>query len=261
MDLIHAMTLAAMQGLTEFLPVSSSAHLILFSHLFGWADQGVVFDITVHLGTLSAVVFHYRKALLDRSAARPFPAQRHPLLLVGVASVPTFIAAYWFEPFITGPWRGPMVIAGATVFFALLLGLADYRRKKNAAATTVITLPYAVLIGSAQALALIPGTSRAGITMTACLLLGLSRTHATHFSFLLAIPVIAGAGFYAGLQLVAAPDVDVQVLMLLLISFVLAAVIALATIRLFLALVEKIGMLPFVVYRVVLGVILMFLFE
>ncbi len=260
MDFIQAITLSLVQGLTEFLPISSSAHLILFSKLAGWKDQGVAFDAVVHFGTLTAVVFYYRATLLNNSITNILPTKHHPLLLVGIASIPIFIVAYQFESIITSQLRTPLIIAGSTICFGLLLWLADYVGKKGNPSNTIITVPYALLIGIAQILALIPGTSRAGITLTAGLLLGLSRTHATHFSFLLAIPTIAAAVLYEGLKLSAVPDTDIQLLLVLLLSFALSASVALLTIHFFLALVEKIGMLPFVIYRIVLGSILLVLF-
>lgn len=254
MDIFQAIVLALIQGATEFLPVSSSAHLILLPNLLNWQDQGLAFDVIVHLGTLTAVIFHYR-SLLFKHAASPLPTQYHPLLLAVVSSIPVLIIAYLIEGLVSSTLRTPLVIAFSTIGFGILLGIADY---KHTGTSKILTLRLAVLIGMAQALALIPGTSRAGIILTAGLLLGISREHATHFSFLTAIPVISAAALYEGMKLTVLPQPELWPL--LGIGFMVSAITAVVTISLFLRLVRMIGLFPFVVYRIALGTLLLFLF-
>lgn len=262
MDIIQAIALAVLQGLTEFLPISSSAHLILLPVLVGWEDQGLAFDVAVHVGTLTAVVAFYRKDLIhiivawshsmlgkgmneDAKLAWYVILGTIPVGLVGISlphEVETFL-------------RSPLIIAGATILFALLLWLAEKQAKEL---RSTITLLDAVVIGLFQAVALIPGTSRSGITITAGLMTGLKRKHAARFSFLLSIPVIALAGMVKALELYKSTE-PVMWDMIAIGAFV-SAIMAYLTIGWFLKLLDKIGMIPFVYYRLVLGSFLIVIF-
>lgn len=262
MEFLQILLLALVQGLTEFLPISSSAHLILPSQLLGWADQGMAFDVAVHVGTLVAVVWYFRRDLwhLARGslaachARQSNEASRLSLALL-VGSLPAIVVGFCADDWIEGHLRSGFVIAMATIIFGLLLGLAD-RRSVGQRDLAQITLMTAFLVGLAQALALIPGTSRSGVTMTAALFLGLSRTASAQFSFLLSIPIIAGAGLLQTLKVLENPGA---------LSWsvfgwgaLLSGISAYVCIRLFLAWIETIGMWPFVVYRLVLGIGLLF---
>ncbi len=260
MDTFQAISLALVQGITEFLPISSSAHLILLPTLTDWADQGLAFDVAVHLGTLCAVIFHYRAPLTDMlSGLRRAPGRHNILTLIAVASIPVLAAGYAFEHAIEQHLRAPLVIASATVGFGLLLWAAVRREARmSPSQAKPLTLKSALIIGLMQTLALIPGTSRAGITITAGLFLGLSREQSINFSFLLAIPVILLASLYEAAKIGAQPDTGAWPL--LITGFVVSAVVALATIRLFLTLTGKVGLMPFVVYRLALGALLFALF-
>lgn len=261
MDWLQVVVLALLQGLTEFLPISSSAHLILPAQLFGWADQGLAFDMVVHLGTLMAVIGYFRHELQQMTAGswqglqqRRLNADLHLLLMVGLATVPAVLAGFFAKDLIAGQLRDEtVVIATTTVLFAGLLGLAEltgsHRRQM-----AQIGAGLALLIGLFQVLALVPGTSRSGITITAGLLLGLTRQDAARFSFLLSIPVILGACLLMLLDLLTAPVAVAW--RPLLLAFVLAAIAAYATIHFFLALLERVGMMPFVIYRLLLGTVL-----
>ena len=190
-----------MQGLTEFLPISSSGHLILFPQLTGWKDQGLAFDIAVHVGSLLAVLLYFRHDLktllvswvLSCKTKKLTPESRL-VWAIGFATIPVGLAgliisiAGW-----EGQLRSPMIIASTTILFGLLLWEADIAGNKNRDEFH-LTWKDVLLIGIAQAIALIPGTSRSGITITAALFLGLNRQAAARFSFLLAIPVIILAG-------------------------------------------------------------------
>ena len=264
MDYLHAIYLALLQGLTEFLPISSSAHLILLPRLAGWADQGLAFDVAVHVGTLTAVVTYFRHdiyrlliAWLRSFSSRPLSADARLAWFVLLGTIPVAVAGMLQHNVVETYLRSPLVIALTTIGFGVLLGWADIRGR-HARNEETLTLGDVVWIGLAQALALIPGTSRSGITMTAALALGLTRSAAARFSFLLSIPVILMAGGYESLKLF--QQTGPVAWEALLFGTAVAAVSAYLCIMFFLRLIERIGMLPFVIYRLVLGVVLLLLF-
>ena len=204
MTLIQIIVLALIQGLTEFLPVSSSAHLILGSRLFGWPDQGLAFDVATHLGTLVAVCWYFRKDLVKMVSANlntnsDQAVHRRLGRLIILASLPALAIGYLSADWVEYMLRDIRVIAVATLVFGALLWLADVYTAGNTKLKE-ISLPQAVWIGLAQVLALIPGTSRSGVTITAGLALGLDRDTSARFSFLLSIPIIAAAGGYGALK-------------------------------------------------------------
>lgn len=261
MSTIDVFILALIQGLTEFLPVSSSAHLILPSTVFGWDDQGQALDVALHVGTLLAVVLYYRKEVGNMAVAwfgtvgigpeknnNSFDGKLAWWILL--ASIPLGLVGLLGKDFIEENLRSAAVIAVTTIVFGVLLGFADVKAKEN---TSVEKLGFkgAMIIGLAQALALIPGTSRSGITMTLGLMLGLSKENAARFSFLLSIPAIIMTGSYLTYKLITSLEpVDWNTLAL---GSVLAFFSAYACIHYFLILVGKLGMMPFVIYRLVLG--------
>jgi undecaprenyl-diphosphatase len=263
MDNLHAVWLALLQGLTEFLPISSSAHLILVPKLLGWTDQGLAFDVAVHVGTLLAVVIYFRSDVMRllhawwRSVMRreqTADARLAWLLLLG--TLPVAVAGLLLHDIVEAQLRSPHVIALATIGFGILLWIADLRGRQTRTEREMGIVDV-LWIGFAQALALIPGTSRSGITMTAGLALGLTRTAAARFSFLLSIPVILMAGGYEARELVhQAGSVPWGAILL---GTVVAAISAWLSILLFLRLIERVGMLPFVIYRLLLGCLLLWL--
>ncbi len=266
MDLTQLIILAIIQGITEFLPVSSSAHLILLPLLTEWQDQGLTIDVAAHAGSLFAVLLYFRKdisrILLAGIASIGRRDTDNPdaglFWLLAAASLPVLIAGFLLRDIVAGHLRDPLIIALASIGFGLLLWLADAKGER-ARRLDSISLRDAVGIGLAQALALIPGASRSGVTMTAALMLGFDRHSAARFSFLLAIPVLLAAGGYEGLKLTqSAGGVDMVNFMIVL---GLSALSAFFAIHCFLKLLEKIGMLPFVIYRVALGVVLILLFS
>lgn len=261
MGLGFIVLLALIQGLTEFLPISSSAHLILPSHLFGWADQGLAFDVAVHVGTLIAVIWYFRKDvyLLILGWLRMVTGGRsstHGRLgwMIIISTVPAVLAGLVLNNFIEQNLRSILVIAATTIVFGLLLGWADWQRTE-VRRIRHIGIKDAVLIGLAQAVALIPGTSRSGITITAGLMLGLKRKTAARYSFFLSIPLILAAGSYKTLELIKAGDQTDWVA--LGTGTVLSAISAYICIHLFLKLINQIGMWPFVIYRLLLGAVLL----
>lgn len=265
MSLFQIIVLALVQGLTEFLPISSSAHLILVPVISDWPDQGLAFDVAVHVGTLTAVVWYFRKEIItilsdwiQSLKQRKKVGESSLAWAVIWGAVPVMIAGLLFNDYIDTVLRSPIVIAWATILFGLLLWAADVMGK-HVRSEHQIGVKDIIIIGLSQALALIPGTSRSGITMTAGLFLGLSRTGAARFSFLLSIPTILMAGSYKTLQLVQS-ELAVD-WMALGIGVLLSAVTAYLCIHVFLKLLERMGMKPFVFYRLVLGVVLLYIFS
>lgn len=255
MEYVQTVTLALIQGITEFLPISSSAHLILPAQLLGWEDQGLAFDIAVHVGSLAAVVAYFYRDLSQYAvSATRLVLQRHvdkhaeELGKLAIATLPVVVAGVLLKDWVEAELRSVLVIAATTILFGLLLGYADRRHGDR----PTVTWRDAVFIGCAQVLALVPGTSRSGITITAALLIGLSRTGAARFSFLLSIPTIAGAGLLAGMDLVA--EENGAHAGVLATAALISGVAAYACISAFIGLVERTGMMPYVVYRVLLGV-------
>ena len=255
---LRAALLAFIQGLTEFLPISSSAHLILPSQLLGWPDQGLAFDVAVHLGSLVAVLAYFRRDLLALLVGC-FAALRNArmneelymVLCLAVGTVPVAICGVLLAGLVEAHLRSVAVIAATTIGFGILLAVADLRRGGQAR----LSLRTALLIGIAQVAAIVPGTSRSGITMTAALFCGLDRQTAARFSFLLSIPVILAAGAFTTLDALSAPRA--MSVNALLLGTVISALTAYATIALFLKLVDRVGFLPFAAYRCLLGVVIL----
>lgn len=264
MDLIQIVVLALVQGLSEFLPISSSAHLILVPVLTGWEDQGLAFDVAVHVGTLAAVVWYFREeivrmfwAFVESITKRQLSPDGKLAWAVLFGTIPAGLFGLFFKDIIEVYLRSPLVIATTTIVFGLLLWFADAkgRRERDEYQMSWIDV---LAIGVGQAFALIPGTSRSGVTMTVALMMGLTRQAAARFSFLLSIPIILLAGSFKTLDLIES-DVPVDWLSLGL-GVVLSAVSAYLCIYLFLKALEKMGMLPFVIYRMILGAFLFIMF-
>lgn len=261
MELHQLLVLALVQGLTEFLPISSSAHLILSPYLFGFPDQGLAVDVAVHLGSLFAVLAYFYRdvsaVLVGWFAALPAnkPQTNESRLgwavIVGV--LPVMIAGLLLKSLVEGELRAPWVIGVTTILFGLLLGWADWTSKRERSSDQ-INLADALWIGLAQILALIPGTSRSGITITAGLMRGLTREAASRFSFLLAIPTILAAAILLIIDLIeAAESPDWQALG---IGVVASAIAAYLCIHVFMKHIERMGMWPFVAYRLFLGLVI-----
>ncbi|MDH4260384.1 MAG: undecaprenyl-diphosphate phosphatase [Gammaproteobacteria bacterium] len=264
MDPVHAIVLAIVQGLSEFLPISSSGHLILAPNLLGWSDQGLAFDVAVHVGTLAAVVGYFRVQLLQMArawfgalAGRGLTPDGRLAWCVIVGTIPVAMAGLLFGDFIEHMLRRPMFVAGTLAGFGILMWLADrlgaQRRDEYS-----VGWRDALLIGFAQALALMPGTSRSGVTMTMARALGLTRMGAARFSFLLAVPGIAMAGGWEFLQLVTGPGdgADWQMMGL---GVAVSAVTGYLCIHVLLKVIERIGLLPFALYRLVLAAVIVLL--
>lgn len=264
MPIEQLILLAIIQGLTEFLPISSSAHLILLPALTGYEDQGVAIDVAVHVGSLGAVIAYFRKDIAALLRAVPDFFRRRPshdvrmIEFLVVGSIPAVLfGAFIGLSGLSDALRSKEVIAFTSIFFGLVLFAADHWGKK---VRTIETLTWrdVAIVGLAQALALIPGTSRSGITMTAARALSFTRSEAAHFSMLLSIPIIIASGTFAALDLGAVEgginwsDAGLSALF----SFVAAFL----SIAIFMKLVERIGFTPFVIYRVALGLALIVFF-
>ncbi len=277
MGIIEAVVLALIQGITEFLPISSSAHLILLPKLTGLPDQGLAFDVALHGATSLAVCIYLRhdlKVLLQGlfSTFTKGPAsvgtgrgEGRVAWMILVATVPVAIAGFLAHDIVSAELRTVEVIAVSSIVWGIVLWIADRRPgikgiwKGNEDDTgRGLGWKTAIFVGLAQAISLIPGTSRSGITITAGLFAGLSRSAATRFAFLLSIPVGILAGAYETVKLFqTGMDTDFT---LLLAGFVVAFFSAYLAIHLFLKMVQSFSLKGFVVYRVLLGVLLLLLF-
>jgi len=266
--LFNIVILAAVQGITEFLPISSSAHLILVPILMGWQDQGLTIDVAVHVGTLLAVIIYFWSdiwAMLTGilRAIRPQPGRRRSggvevklAMMLVVATIPAVLAGWFINSYASDLLRGIEIIAWATIGFAILLYVAD---KMSMTVRRIDHMGYvsAIFIGVMQVLALIPGTSRAGITMTAARLLGIERSDAAKFSMLLSIPVIIGAGALKGWELYQSGNV--QLTEAAFVAALLSFIFALIAIALLMAWLKRASFTPFVIYRLILGGVLLYI--
>jgi len=260
MSWFQLIVLALIQGLTEFLPISSSAHLILPSKLLGWPDQGPLIDVMAHFGSLFAVLLYFREDVLNifrgtldllrrklntnSALALNLIISTPPALLIGF-----LLASTGWDDLL----RSPLLIAFTTIFFGILLWISDLKASSDKPVKE-LSWGGAVILGLAQSLALIPGTSRSGITMTAGRTLGLSREAAARFSMLMSLPIIGAGGLYAMLKLMGAEAGEQSAtLMNGLVVAGLSFVTAYACIALFMRWVGRIGFFPFMIYRLFLG--------
>ncbi len=247
--------LALIQGLTEFLPVSSSGHLLLPSLWLGWPDQGLAFDVAFHSGTLLAVIGYFRRDLwrmtVNGLRFGPLHSEGRLLWLLLLATVPAGLAGLLLRDVVEAHARTVSVVASASIGFGLLLSAADFTGRRDRGMDD-IGWKTALLIGLAQCLALIPGASRSGVTMTAALLCRLDRESAARFSFLLAVPVMLASGSLEALDLVLQPPSNRRLLSLAF-GAALAALVAWLGIDWFLRWIARVGFQPFVVYRIALG--------
>ncbi len=254
--------LALVQGLTEFLPISSSAHLILPSQVLDWPDQGLAFDLAVHVGTLFAVLIYLRgdiinmiQACLAAVLGKGVSQDAKLAMMIVIGTIPAVFIGLLVKDFVEQSLRNILVIAVASIGFGLLLLLVE-KKASLAKELDRLNISHSLLIGLAQALAFIPGTSRSGITITAALALGFNRRSALRFSFLLSIPLILAGGLLSGLDLYES-GADGARWVQVAVATGVAGLSAYVCIHFFITLVDRIGMLPFVIYRVVLGFVLL----
>jgi undecaprenyl-diphosphatase len=267
MSSIQAIVLGAVQGLTEFLPISSSAHLILVPWFLGWQDQGLTFDVVLHAGTLVAILSYFWKdwygmlrGLLNwrsKTLTKVDAAESRLFFYVVCGTIPAALAGFFAEKAVETTLRSPFVLSFTMIGVAVLLWVAE-KTAKLKKGLSELALPDALSIGTAQALALIPGTSRSGITITAGLFLGFTRETAARFSFLLSAPIIAGAGLKKTLELRHEGFHHMQQFPLLL-GFLSSLVVGYLTIKFLMSFLQKNSLFIFVCYRILLGMVILFL--
>jgi undecaprenyl-diphosphatase len=259
---LQIVILAIVQGLTEFLPISSSGHLVLVPYLVAWTDQGLAFDVAVHFGSLIAVCVFFREDILGlltggmRILGGDIKSpQSYMAIAIALGTIPVAVAGLLFASWIETNLRDPSIIVYTLAGYGVLMALADrFSRRERGIAE--VRIRDAVLIGLAQALALVPGTSRSGITITAGRLLGFERQDAARFSFLLSAPAILLATLYKGGELILgdAPVAWGELALGVLVS----AIVAYVSIEFFMRFVSRIGLAPFAIYRLALAGLILY---
>lgn len=254
--------LAIFQGLTEFLPISSSGHLVFVPLVLGWEDQGLALDVAVHMGTLGAVILYLRRETLmilrglGKILIGKFDEDTKLAGLILIASIPVFIAGIAVKILIGDGIRIPYVIGWAFIIGGILLYVSD-RFGPKIKQTQSLTVSDALLIGIAQAFAIIPGASRAGTTITMARLLGYERSDAARISLLLSIPAIAGAGFVLTMDVIQIGDSEI--ILNVFLGTIIAFITALLAISMMMSWLKRRSFTPFVVYRIALGFSILFL--
>ena len=247
-DFIEILILSAIQGISEFLPISSSAHLILVSSLYDLKASSLLIDISLHLGSLLAIIFFFRKELFDLKHNQKL------LKLIIIGSVPLILFGYiLYSTELIYQLRNIRVIAWTTLFFGIVLYFAD-QRKIDQNISTNLNLRSIIVIGLFQILALIPGVSRAGITMTAARFLNFNRVDSGKISFLLSIPALSGASFLGLLDI---SNETIEINILIIIATILSFLFSYLTVKFFLNYLNKFSLKIFVVYRILIGLILL----
>jgi undecaprenyl-diphosphatase len=250
LSLLQIIILSIIQAITEFLPISSSAHLLLPSKVLGWPDQGIIFDITVHFATLMAVLIYFRDEFLRLSlyVSKTF-------LFLIISTLPIVLIALFVEGI--GDYRWSLTsIAYANIFFALLLYVSE-KTSQQKYSNSDMTAKHAILIGLFQTFSLISGASRSGTAITGSLFLGYRKSEAAKYSLMLSIPTILGALIFSFLEYNTLKE-DINILTTF-IAFLTTFIVSYLSISLFLGLVKKLGYMPFIVYRLILGITLLWL--
>lgn len=260
MDFLHLLLLSIVQGITEFLPISSSGHLILLPQIMAWQDQGLEIDIAMHIGTLLAVMMYFRRDVLTMAlGARDIMTRRDTdnrglIINLLIATLPVVIFGLILKSAIENDFRSAALVASTSIIFGGILYLADRKAAKNKRELLFMAPIHALYIGLAQALALVPGVSRSGITMTAALFLGYSRTDSARFSLLLSIPTTFAAGVLIAKDLIQSESA--AMIKDALISGGMAFVFGYMAIWGMMSWLKQYSFMPFVIYRVALGLVL-----
>ena len=251
--MIEVFLLSIVQGVTEFIPVSSSAHLILFSNLFNFSSENLTIDVSLHFGSFAAIIFYFKKEILD------FLKNKNLFFLIIISSLPTLFLGFLLIKFdLIDNLRNIKIIGWTTLFFGIVLYLSDLRATKNKISSD-FNLKCAIIIGLIQILALIPGVSRSGITISTARFLQFERSEAAKISFWLSIPTLGAIGFYNIQNLIQTNNLTITIEnnFAMLASFIFS----LLTIKYFIKYLQNFSMLIFVIYRLILGIILIFFFS
>jgi len=262
----QAAILGIIQGITEFLPISSSGHLIIIPYIFQWPDQGLNFDAWIHLGTLLAVFFYFRKDLKQILVSFLKPNKKNKdwrklTLYILIATLPAGIFGLLFDKSIATVLRNTTVVSFGLIFWALVLWLAEnYADKFGGEKRELPQVGFwqSIAMGFWQVIALIPGTSRSGITITGAMLAGVNKRLAVKFSFLLSIPIIAAAGLFSFLEIITEKSSVLVDWPFVLTGFIFSFISGYLAIALLLKIINKWGFKPFVIYRIILALIIIF---
>jgi undecaprenyl-diphosphatase len=263
MPLYQAIVLAIIQAFTEFLPISSQAHLWFVPYLFGWKDPGLTFDVALHAGTLVAVLIYFFRDWVQIiahgigiSAGSDPELKRNRMLLwpLALASVPAGIAGLLFDKQAETNWRSPYLIAGMLIGVGILMWIAE-RRAGGSKSMDRVSWGDGLIIGVSQALALVPGTSRSGITITTGLFRGLTRETAARFSFLLSTPIIAGAALKKLWDIHKEGGIPADMKMPFAVGTLISGVVGAVVIAVFMRYLRRNSLMPFVYYRIIFGII------
>ncbi len=268
MSYLQAIVLGIIQGITEFLPVSSSGHLIIVPKFFDWVDQGLAFDAIIHLATALVILLVLRleiwqilKGFNFKRIETEYREKRRMMGLIFLAIIPAGLIGLFFNALIEQKLRAVEVVAWSLIFWGIVLGWSEYYniKLKNKVDLNKISWRQSLLVGLMQVIALIPGTSRSGITITAGLFGNMTKEAAVKFSFLAGLPLIFGAGFYKLIELLKT-DISVEQVDILIVGFISAFISGLLAMKLLLWLAKKNGFKIFVIYRIILGLILLLIF-
>ncbi len=266
MTLLQAIVLGIVQGITEFLPVSSSGHLIFIPKLFGWEYQGIAFDAVLHLATLLAVIFFFRtrvmhilKALFSRSTDTDTKLRSRFAFLIALSILPAGMIGLFFGDWLDQSARSSQIVAFNMIGWAILLYAAEKYAQKKAKTVDSYHVSTGQMTAMAliQAAALIPGTSRSGSTMTAGMFAGLTKKAAAEISFLMSIPVIAVSGGLKFIEILTTPQTEGIPFLPLFVGFVTAAISGLFAIWFLMRIIEKWSFTPFVIYRILIGILIL----
>ncbi len=252
MDFIQILILSIIQGVTEFLPISSQSHLILTSYFLGLKDQGLGFDIALHFGSLIAILIYYRKEIKSLLSLTEEGLNHLKLIIIG--SIPLPIIGLLFIDIVSQNMRSIFSIASMTILFAVILYLADAKKKEVVSKFANISIYTIIFIGLMQTLAIMPGVSRSGIVITAALLANFTRQDSIKIAFLLSIPAIFMATVYQSMQLYEVGNIEILNEHILGMS--LSFIFSYFTIHLFISTINKISFTPYIIYRLILGITL-----
>jgi undecaprenyl-diphosphatase len=263
MPIYQAVVLAIVQALTEFIPISSTAHLVLIPWLFGWKDGGLTFDVALHAGTLAAVIIYFFRDWvqiigqafgLNIGSDPDLKQNRNLLWLLAVASIPIGIVGYLFDKQADTTWRQPYVIGTMLIVVGIVMWMAE-RQRTGSKSMSTIQMSDGIAVGLAQAVSVIPGTSRSGATISAGLFRSMNRETAARFSFLLSTPAIAAAVAKKGWDIHKEGGIPADMKAPIVVGIVVSGLLGAIVIAFFLRYLRRSSLMPFVYYRIVFGII------